>query len=136
MTPSERTSNAPAQKDAADSRRNEQLQSRPWKVRKADLEGTVFWPIDDDEKMKTDKRYIGSYRQEAVTASGGDDFESVANRAGRLLDRTLAAFGLLGVCQAHVPGFGLGSRSTTSNAHESSDQFQCPLALHRRISSI
>jgi hypothetical protein len=59
MTPSERTSNAPAQKDDADSRRNEKVQSRPWKVRKADLEGTVFWPIDDDGRMKIDKRSLG-----------------------------------------------------------------------------
>ena len=48
MTPSERTSNAPAEKVDDDSRKNGQVQSKPWKTGKADLEGEVFWPIDDD----------------------------------------------------------------------------------------
>jgi hypothetical protein len=58
MTPLERTSNAPAQKDDADSKRNEQVQSKPWKVGKADLEGTVFWPIEDRRRMGTGKWFL------------------------------------------------------------------------------
>lgn len=55
MTPSDRASNEPALEDDADPEKEEQVQSKPWKVRKADWKGTVFWPIDEDGKLKGNK---------------------------------------------------------------------------------
>ena len=59
MTPSERTSIALAEKKDAESRRTGQVQSKPWKVEKADVDGRVFWPIEDDGKVKMGRISLG-----------------------------------------------------------------------------